>query len=188
MLIKITIESYEVTQSIKKRPKSKRTPGVVKARIARNPRRKLTMMATDFNMGSTIMRDLTQDDLEIDPHKLKRQRHLSRKIEAKRLQRSHAILQKLRTGNVSNIVSCDCKIFTMEQTFNPQNDRIIAKKGELGDHRVQKQGRVMDWGPSMRQGCPPWCLYWQSEDQHQGVHQCHSGGSLVPCAQQHFYN
>uniref|UniRef100_A0A0K2VJZ9 Uncharacterized protein n=1 Tax=Lepeophtheirus salmonis TaxID=72036 RepID=A0A0K2VJZ9_LEPSM len=46
------------------------------------------------------------------------------------------------------IVFSDGKIFTVEQAFYPQNDRILAEKGELGDHRVnrvQKLQSVMVW-------------------------------------------
>uniref|UniRef100_A0A0K2T731 DUF4817 domain-containing protein n=1 Tax=Lepeophtheirus salmonis TaxID=72036 RepID=A0A0K2T731_LEPSM len=90
ILIKRTIERYQETQSIKDRPKlgrprSKTTPGIVNARIAINYRRNTTKLAKDFNMSATTMRNLMQPYLGMFPYKLKRQQHLSSKVNAKDL-------------------------------------------------------------------------------------------------------
>ncbi|XP_071746632.1 uncharacterized protein [Lepeophtheirus salmonis] len=126
IFIKRTIERYEKAHSIQDNPKSgrsssKRTTLVVKARIARNPRRNL-------NTGTTTMRDLIQDYLVMYPYKLKGQHHLPSKVNDKRLERSNAMLLKLRTGTAPNIVFTVEKIFTVEEAFKPQNHRIVAKR------------------------------------------------------------
>ncbi|XP_040563786.1 uncharacterized protein [Lepeophtheirus salmonis] len=82
------------------------------------------------------------------PYKLKRYQHPSSKVKAKTLERGNVILQKLRTGTGPKIVFSDEKIFTVEQVFNYQNDRFLAKKDELGVHgvnKVQKLQSVMVW-------------------------------------------
>ena len=169
MFIKRTIERYEETCSIKDkprsgRPKSKRTRKVIKAvreRIARNPRRSLTKMAKDFNMGETTMRELIKKDLGMYPYKMKQQQLLSDKVKVKRLQRSKIILQKLKAGTAPNIIFSDEKLFTVEQAFNPQNDRVLAKRGEGSlnginrVNRVQKPQSVMVWAAVTSTGKSP---------------------------------
>nr|XP_040567921.1 uncharacterized protein LOC121117525 [Lepeophtheirus salmonis] len=85
-------------------------------------------MAKDFNMGATTIRGLIRDDFNMYPYKLKRQQHLSSKVKSKRLSNE--------------------KIFTVEETFNSQNDRILVKKVELDDHgvnRVRKPQFLFVW-------------------------------------------
>ena len=159
-LIYRTIKRYNGTGSLSDkprsgRPRSVRTPALknkVRCRIFRNPRRSIRKMAREFSVNHETMRKLVVEDLELKSFKIKKVHHLNQSIRTKRLVRSEALLQRFAPGVKDQILLSDEKIFTIEEAWNRQNDRILATSSTAVPEnlkyidRVQKPLSVMVWG------------------------------------------
>uniref|UniRef100_A0A7I4XUD7 DDE_3 domain-containing protein n=1 Tax=Haemonchus contortus TaxID=6289 RepID=A0A7I4XUD7_HAECO len=102
------------------RPRTARTPKVVESvgkRIARNATRNFSTMAGD--MG--ISRNASNQQA--------------------RVKKCRQLLLRTRNKGHHSIVYSDEKLFTVEQQFNAQNVRVIARNAEEAD----KKGRVVHW-------------------------------------------
>ena len=137
------------------RPRSVRTPALknkVRCRISRNPRRSIRKMAREFSVNHETMRKLVVEDLGLKSFKRKKVHHLNPSIRTKRLVRSKALLQRFAPGAQDQILFSDEKIFTIEEAWNRQNDRILATSSTAIPEnlkyidRVQKPLSVMVWG------------------------------------------
>ncbi|KAK6038447.1 hypothetical protein COOONC_24048 [Cooperia oncophora] len=99
------------------RPRTARTPKVVEAvrkRIARNATRSISTMARDMGISRKSM-------------------------ERARVKKCRQLLLRTRNKGHHSIVFSDEKLFTVEQQFNAQNVRVIARNAEEAD----KKGRVV---------------------------------------------
>ena len=108
------------------RPRSVRTPAVikaVKARIDRNPVRKQKLMSLQMNLSRESLKRVINDDLGL--HAYRRRGHrLNQRLMKIRYERSKCLLQQYANNKHRQILFTDEKIFTVEQYLNKQNDSV----------------------------------------------------------------
>ena len=169
MLIKRTIDRYQETSSIKDRqrsgrPRTSRTPKLIKnvrEKIRQNPRRSMRKMAKEAQTSPRTMRRICKIDLQMSPYKLQKRQLLSAPTIEKRLIRSKLLLKRNKDGMLQNIIFSDEKLFSVQQSHNHQNDRVLARSleaipGNAGKvFRTQKPASVMVWAAVSERGKTP---------------------------------
>lgn len=84
------------------------------------------------------------------PWKDQERQHLTEKTIQKRLHRCKGLLERCKDDGYQNILFSDEKLFTIQQAFNRQNDRIWSKRAPPKEKRVHqremKPKSVMVWG------------------------------------------
>ena len=169
MLIKRTIDRYQETSSVEDRPRSgrprtSRTPKLIKnvrEKIRRNPRRSMRKLAKEAQTSARTMRRLCESDLQMVPYKLQKRQLLSAPTIEKRLTRSQQLLNRIGDGTLHNIIFSDEKLFSVQQSYNHQNDRVLARSyeaipGNAGKvFRTQKPASVMVWAAVSERGKTP---------------------------------
>lgn len=154
-----TVDLFEETGGIIDRPKSGRprsvrTPAAVKAvkmRIQRKPLRKQKILSREMKISPPSISRILKHDLGLQAYK-RHTGHLltpalkeQRKRKSKELRRQHA-----RNGH-RRILFTDEKIFTVEESFNKQNDRVYAASSRHAAELVPRVQRghhpasVMVW-------------------------------------------
>jgi len=169
MLIKRTVDRYQETSSIEDRarsgrPRTSRTSKLIKnvrEKIRRNPKRSMRKMAKEAKTSARTMRRICKCDLQMSSYKLQKRQLLSKPTIEKRLTRSRQLLDRIKNGTLSNIIFSDEKLFSVQQSHNHQNDRVIAKSLETisGNEgrvlRTQKPSSVMVWAGISERGKTP---------------------------------
>ena len=159
MFISRTLKRYAETGGIadKQRPGRQRTVRTaamrknVIRRIKRNPARSMRKLAKQMNTSRESLRRLVHNDLGMKSYKLHKHQLLTAQTKQKRLERSKAMLLRFTGGLHHQIVFSDEKLFTVEQSLNQQNHRILAtSKDSLPQeqfhvYRTQKPMSVMVW-------------------------------------------
>jgi len=154
-----TISRFLETGSVNDKPRSGRPKSVstrnlkqkVKARIQRNPRRSLRKMSKELRVNRETLRKFVRKKLNLRSYKYHEVQLLTPDQKRKRLDRCRTLRQRFANGAHLAILFSDEKIFTIEQTLNRQNDRILA--GQSADiprvirdiKRTQKPASVMVW-------------------------------------------
>lgn len=130
-----TISRYNMTQSIDDRersgrPRTIRTPAAikaVKARITRNPVRKQKLMAIQMSIKRSTLKKIINDDLGLHAYRRRKGHMLNARLKAIRLARSRVLLKRYAQNGHKKILFSDEKIFTVEESFNCQNDKVYAR-------------------------------------------------------------
>lgn len=130
-----TIKRYEDTGTTDDRPRSGRPRTVrtksmlkaLKARIRRNPCRKQKKLAIQMKTSARTMSRALRDDLKLKALKRCTSHFLNLRLRAQRKIKCSALLKRYTPEEVNNILFTDEKIFTVEEHFNRQNDRVYAK-------------------------------------------------------------
>ena len=153
------IKRYRQLSSLDDRPRSgrpriSRTPAVIKAvgaRIRRNPRRKQKIMAREMKISARTMSRIIQEDLHLRAYRRRTGHRLNPKLKSIRMHRSKQLLQRYANGGHHRILFTDEKIFSIEEKFNRQNDRVYAHSSREAAEKVPKVERghhpasVMVW-------------------------------------------
>ena len=169
MIIWRTLDRVKKTGTAEDRPgrgrkRQHRTPGIIKKireKIRRNPKRSIRKMARDHDMSAATMWRLVRSDLRMKPFKLKASQLLSTATKTKRLARARLLLEQLQDGRLRNIVFSDEKLFSIQASFNHQNDRVLAtdSRNVPDKHRrvfrTQKPASVMVWAAVSQAGKSP---------------------------------
>ena len=92
---------------------------VIRSRILRNPRKSMRKMSSELGISRSSV-------LGLSSYKLRRVHFLSDKIKQKRLVRSKGLIQRFAICGLENILFSDEKLFTIEQAYNHQNDRVLS--------------------------------------------------------------
>ncbi len=136
------------------RPRSVRTPKLikaVKARIDRRPIRKQKVMAREMGISLKSMSTVIRVDLGLKAYRRSRGQYLTPNLMEQRAQKSKALLKRYAHNKHRSILFTDEKMFTIEEVFNRQNDRIYAcdaKTARAIAPRVQRghyPASVMVW-------------------------------------------
>lgn len=136
------------------RPRSVRTPETIKAvreRIRRNPLRKQKILSRELNISNRSMCRLVRDDLSMKAYRRSTGHLLTARLKEIRLTRCKRLLQWHATNGHENILFTDEKIFTVEEKFNRQNDRVYARTSSEAKKIIPKVQRghhpssVMVW-------------------------------------------
>ncbi len=154
-----TVRRLRDTGSIKDRPRSGRPrtartkPRIkrVREKIRRKPQRSARKLAKAEKIDERSMRSLLKLDLHLKPYKKRKLHGLSAEQMTARHQKAKALLDRHGRESAKRIVFSDEKLFTVEEKFNAQNDRIYAMAIEdLPENlrtvqRFQKSSSVMVW-------------------------------------------
>ena len=82
-----------------------------------------------MNISPKTMRTIIKTDLKLLPFKLKKLHQLTDLQKKKKADRAQVLLNFMKDGmQKKDIMFSDEKLFTVEAKFNPQNDRVLAKK------------------------------------------------------------
>lgn len=143
--VRKTIQRYQETGGIADRPRSGRPRAVrnpqlrrtVAQQIRRNPRRSQRSIARNVGVSRSTITRLLRQDLGLTAYRLQKAQLLSAPSRQKRLQRCQWLLQRFSAAQVDNIIFCDEKIFTLQEQWNPQNNRVYA--ASLADLPVQQR-------------------------------------------------
>lgn len=126
------------------RPRTVRTPRKVKAveaRIRRNPLRKQKIMVKEMEISPRSMSRLIRDDLGMRAYRRSTGHLLTPALREIRMKRSKQLLSRYAGEAHRNILFTDEKIFTVEESFNRQNDRVYARNSKEASeviHKVQR--------------------------------------------------
>lgn len=136
------------------RPRVARTSAVVKAvreRIRRNPLRKQKIMSRELDISTRSMSRLIRDDLNMKAFRRSTGHLLTPNLKQIRLERCKRLLHWHADNGHENILFTDEKIFTVEEVFNKQNDKIYARTSKEAKNTVPRVQRghhpasVMVW-------------------------------------------
>ena len=86
-------------------------------------------MAQEMNISPKTMRTIVKMDFKLLPFKLKKLHQFTDLQKKKGADRAQVLLNFIKDGmQKGDIVFSDEKLFAVEAKFNPQNDRVLAKK------------------------------------------------------------
>ncbi|RVE44007.1 hypothetical protein evm_011362, partial [Chilo suppressalis] len=126
------------------RPRPVRTPAVikaVKARILRNPKRKQKLLALQMGLSRTTVKRLLNEDLGLRAYRRKTGHRLNARLMDLRLKRCRALLKRYAGKKYRDILFSQEKKFTVEESYNKQNDKVYAHSSEEASNltpRVQR--------------------------------------------------
>lgn len=132
--IQYSLRRFRQTGQTKDRPRSGRpktasSPNMVKRireKIRYDAKRSMRKMAKELNIGVSSVRRIVKKGLGLLPIKFQKTHALTDKMKATRLQRCKELRKRFSAADTQDIVFTDEKLFNIEQTFNRQNDRILA--------------------------------------------------------------
>lgn len=164
-----TIKRFKELNSLQDRPRSGRprssdTKSVhdkLRLRLKRNPRRSMRKTAKDLNVNRETIRKIAKNVLKVKPYKLQKAHLITDKMKQVRLKRSKNLLKLDAIQQWETIVFSDEKMFTIEQVFNSQNDRIWSKdlSVSISNARIvsrsQKPASLMVWAAITSNGKTP---------------------------------
>ncbi len=144
-----TIKRYNEDSSVDDRsrsgrPRSVRTPAVikaVKARIQRNPKRKQKLLALQMGLSRTTVKRVLNEDLGLRAYRRKTGHRLNARLMDLRLKRCRALLKRYAGKKYREILFSDEKIFTVEESYNKQNDKVYAHSSEEASNRIPRVQR-----------------------------------------------
>ena len=146
------------------RPRSARTPAIVKrlrARIARNPQQSQRKLSKSLGISQKSICRAIKEDLGLRPFKKRPAQGLSLAQKKMRLVRSKTLLARHATQDLDRIIFSDEKLFSVEESTNNQNVRIYAASfhdipEELRTiQRFQYEKKVMIWCGVSKKGKLP---------------------------------
>ena len=177
------------------RKRSVNTPSVrrkITKRIKRNPRVSMRKIAREIEVNRETVRRIAKDDLNLKPYKLRRVQLLTDEDEVKRLQRCRLLKQRAAEGRWETILFTDEKLFTVEQSYNPQNDRHWCSENPGSTSKVERRQcpeSVMIWAGICATGKTPLVFVGKGVKINQEVYQRDILEAVVlPWARTHFGN
>jgi AraC-like DNA-binding protein len=125
----------------------------------------MRIMARDMDVSERTIRRIVKTDLKLSPLKMRTRQQLTDLQKEKRLARAKVLLNKMKAcTDASEVIFSDEKLFTVEVTFNSQNDRVLTKSSKdipnsmRTAYRRQKPSSVMVWAAISKTWNPPWFL------------------------------
>lgn len=161
-----TIKRWKDVQSVDDskrsgRPRSVCTPAAiqrVRSRINRNPVRKQKVMALQMSLKRGSLKSIINRHLKLRAYRRKKGHLLNNRLRTLRRLRSRVLLKRYANKAHRNILFSDEKIFTIEETYNKQNDRVYARSSTLAGKKAPRVIRghhpssVMVWLGASYQG------------------------------------
>lgn len=123
----------------------------LKARIRRNPRRTQKKLAMQMKVSRGTIRNVLKVDLGVKALRRGTCHLLTIPQKKKRVERCRALLKRYGGEQYKSILFTDEKIFSVEEKFNRQNDRIYARRKQdiplpqRKSKRCHHPGSVMVW-------------------------------------------
>lgn len=135
-----------------------RTRNIIRNRIRRNPRISMRKLSKCLGVAHDEARRISRTELGLHAYKLHKAQHLTEKMMSTRLTRCQQLKQRFAKFAHREILFSDEKPFTIEQSYNPQNDRIWATEAPGASAivtRSQKAASVMAWAGVTATGKTP---------------------------------
>lgn len=166
MFVYRTIQRYTETMSVDDRERSGRPRSIrtnqavnaVKARIRRNPIRKQKILSREMRIPPRTLSRIIKQDLGLGAYRRYTGHTLNQVLKQKRVERSKQLLLRYADKKHRKILFTDEKIFTIEEHYNKQNDRVYAHSSKEASEVVAKVQRghhpayVMVWWGVSYQG------------------------------------
>lgn len=131
---------------------------IIRQRINRNPKISMRRVALETKISNRSVRRIVKEELMLFPYKFRKAQFLTDKNKMVRLQKCKLLLSRHVALNWENILFTDEKIFTIEQQFNLQNNRIwSSSRPDESAIISRRQGAqsVMVWGGICASGKTP---------------------------------
>ncbi|EYC39473.1 hypothetical protein Y032_0655g1201 [Ancylostoma ceylanicum] len=130
-----TIKWYKTlgTENDRPRPGRPRTVATksnikkVRDKVRRNPARSVRRFSKEMGISRSSMMRIVKDYLKLKAYKRNKCHFLTEDAKKKRKDRCQKLLRRIQGGLHRLIVFTDEKVFTVEQAFNKQNDRVYAR-------------------------------------------------------------
>lgn len=130
-----TINKYNKTGSTADRPRSGRPRSVrvpnniklIRERLRRNPCRTQTKLALQTQMSRKSIYRILKFDLKVRAYSRRKVHYLNSRLKKMRLLKCRQLLKR---HDPKNILFTDEKIFTVEEKFNRQNNKVYAKSAK----------------------------------------------------------
>lgn len=164
--VSYTIKRWRETGLIADRPRcggprTARTPELIqkiRRKVRRNRRCSGRKLAKQFNMSLSTVQRVLKKDVGFKAYKRRKRHGLTVAQKRKRLDRCKELLRRFTDDSAKSIVFSDEKIFTTEEQFNVQNDRIYAASFHdipeqmLAVQRFQAPSSIMVWAAVSTRG------------------------------------
>ena len=130
-----TIKRYKETSSMQDRqrsgrPRSVRTPAnikIIRERLRRNPCRTQKKLALQTNISRVSINRILKYDLKVKAYSRRKVHYLNDRLREMRRERCPILL---RRHDARKILFTDEKLFTVEEKFNRQNNKVYAKSSK----------------------------------------------------------
>lgn len=197
-LVSKAIKRYKETGSNKDRPGKGRKRNInitkiqrkIKSRIQRNPRTSTRKLAKSTGISKSSTHRILKNVLHLKAYKLKKANALDDNNKATRLDRCKAMKRRFANGRHRSILFSDEKIFTIEQAYNSQNDRIWSLEAPTQEERIvsrkQKPKSVMIWAGVTHNGKTPLVFVDDNMKINKESYRAILETKLLPWAQEHF--
>lgn len=110
-----------------------RIPKAIKAvqnRIRRNPFRKQKILSLKMNVSAVSISGVIKDDLRLRAYKRHIRLLLTEALKPNSKLKARALLCRYGKSGHRRILFTDEKIFTIEESFNKQNDRVYVRSSQ----------------------------------------------------------
>ena len=127
------------------------TVKVVVARIRRNSTRTQSVMSREIAISRPTMPRVLNHDLGLRAYKQRTGHFLTAALREQRVVKAKRLLKHYAGNGHRSMLFSDEKVFTVEQCFNAQNDRVYASSSQQAATRVPRVQRshhpasVMVW-------------------------------------------
>lgn len=171
-----TLERFRLTGDVvdrarEGRPRTVRTKKVmeaVRSRVNQNPCRKQKILAKQMKISRRTLARIINEDLGLRALKKHTGQLLTPQLKELRFKRSKELYRLYGKEFYKRILFTDEKVFTIEEKFNPQNDRVYARTSQDAQRKAPRVQRghfpasVMIW----------WGVLWNGATE---VHFCEPG-------------
>uniref|UniRef100_A0A7I4Y983 HTH_Tnp_Tc3_2 domain-containing protein n=1 Tax=Haemonchus contortus TaxID=6289 RepID=A0A7I4Y983_HAECO len=119
---------------------STRNVEVVRDMVRRNPKRSMRKIAKKLGISHTSARRIVKEKLGLTPYRCRKVHLLTASMKKNRVQKCKMLLQRFASAR-RDIVFSDEKLFTLESTFNCQNDRMLCSTAKEANESGRIHGR-----------------------------------------------
>ncbi|XGW33702.1 hypothetical protein V3C99_017823, partial [Haemonchus contortus] len=120
---------------------STRNVKVVRDMVRRNPKRSMRKIAKKLGISHTSARRIVKEKLGLTPYRCRKVHLLTASMKKNRVQKCKMLLQRFASARHRDIIFSDEKLFTLESTFNRQNDRVLCSTAEEANESGRIHGR-----------------------------------------------
>ncbi|KAI1694961.1 papain family cysteine protease domain-containing protein [Ditylenchus destructor] len=172
------VSRFKELGTLEDRPRSGRPPDVrvqkakkaIKAKLRRNPKRSMRMLAKEGEISNRTVRRLVNDELRKQSLKLQETTALTEEHKEERLKRCKRLLRLFTECRHREILFSDESYFLLQEGFSKQNTRIIAATREEANaygrlvERSQFPKTLMVWGGICWNGKTPLVIFEPREN------------------------
>ena len=165
---------------------------IIKKRVNRNPHVSMRKMAHETGISRRSVQLIAKRKLNLHPYKFRKQQKLTDDNKQIRLDRCRELLKRAGTLNWERILFSDEKLFSVERSYNSQNDRIWCASSpgnsSIVQHR-QNPKSIMVWARICATGKTPLLFIDSGVKMNKEIYRKEIfEGLVLPWSHQHFGN